>query len=326
MSNTTQNRKWYQRFKLSASQWRQILLFLLFAFISLIFWCILTFNAAITVDLEVPLNVTAKPTNVRFLTRVPDTLTVTMHGTASSFLKYLFKDPKPLEVRFKDYSDGENTFKIDSEQLKKLASRILSNNNATVTTVLPWGITATFTDLPGKQVPVIPDIDIAAAMGSTQNGIVTISPDSVMLYGDSKTLSQVTEVYTYRLQAHDLSDTLVRKVSISPIKGAITEPRSVTVTIPIAPLITKQQPVVVTVRNTPPGVKLIVFPSTVDVTFSTTMSRYRSDAVISAVVDYSAINWNNPSHKVPVILGEIPGAYQNVHVTPDSVEYIIEKH
>ena len=44
------------------------------------------------------------------------------------------------------------------------------------------------------------------------------------------------------------------------------------------------------------------------------------------VVDYNSVDNNIPGNKVKVMIGEIPAAYQDVSLSHDSVEYIIEKH
>ncbi len=52
---------------------RSILLYLVFVFISAIFWGFLTFNNDVKMDIEMPLKVTM-PNNVHLLSKLPDTL------------------------------------------------------------------------------------------------------------------------------------------------------------------------------------------------------------------------------------------------------------
>ena len=47
----------------------------------------MTFNNLITVDVELPVNLVSKPANVRLLTHVPDTVTVSVKAKGSSFIK-----------------------------------------------------------------------------------------------------------------------------------------------------------------------------------------------------------------------------------------------
>ena len=148
-----------------------------------------------------------------------------------------------------------------------------------------------------------------------------------MVYGDSKTLKNITEVYSYHVKEVGLTDTLRRSVTIAPMKGIVIEPRHIEVFIPIEKLVTKSQKVQVSVRNAPDDVNVIVFPSKVDATFRVPISYYKnSNQEITAVVDYNSINLKTPGNKVQLLVGEVPGAYEDVRLSLDSVEYIIEKH
>ena len=152
------------------------------------------------------------------------------------------------------------------------------------------------------------------------------SQDSVLVFSDAKTLSEINEVYTYHVEELNLTDTLRRRVTIAPINGAVVEPRSIDIIVPIEKLKQQTRSVKIAVRNAPAGVKMLLFPSDVEVKYLTPVSRITEDAGITAVVDYNSVDFNSPSNKVKVMIGEVPAAYQDVRFSNDSVEYIIEKH
>ena len=303
---------------------RSILLYFGFVIISAVFWSFLTFNSDVQLDVEVPVELSL-PNNVHLLAKVPDTLTVTVKDRGYRFMSYLFHKTPKLTLRFSDYSDGNSTFKIDQSHLKKALAPIL-NKNAEIMSVLPESINIRFTDLPGKKVPVKTDIIVEPREDYTQFGAMIKSQDSVLVFSDAKTLSEINEVYTYHVEEMDLTDTLRRRVTIAPINGAVVEPRSIDIMVPIEKLKPKSQSVKISVRNAPPGIKMLLFPSDVEVNFLSPASRISEEAGITAVVDYNSVNFNSRSNKVYVSIGEIPAAYQNVEYSPDSVEYIIEKH
>lgn len=305
-----------------SSKSRSLLLYLFFVIISAILWCFLTFNNTITLEMQVPVIVKAKPDNVRFLSNFADTVTVTVSDKGTSFIKYIFKSTPKLELRFSDYATGEGVFKVDATRLKKLIARKLSRG-ANIVSVLPDNINVKFTDAPGKLVPVVVDIDIKPQLLYMQNGPVTKSQDSVMVFSDPTTLANISEVYTYHINAIDLTDTLRRKVSIAPLRGAVVEPRSLEVVVPIEKMVSKRQKVQVSVRNQPEGVKVIVFPSSVEISYRAPMSAQKKHADVTAVVDYNSID--TKSNKVAVKVGEAPAIYQDFRISVDSVEYIVEK-
>ena len=303
---------------------RSILLYLFFVIISAVFWSFLTFNGDVQLELEVPVEI-SKPNNVHLLTKVPDTLTVTVRDRGYRFFSYLFHKTPKLTLRLTDYSDGNSTFKIDQSHLKKTIASIL-NKHATIVSVLPEAINIRFTDLPGKKVPVKTDIVVEPREDYTQYGALIQSQDSVLVFSDAKTLSEINEVFTYHVEELDLTDTLRRKVTIAPINGAVVEPRSIDVIVPIEKLKQQSRSVKIAVRNAPPGVKMLLFPSDVEVKYLAPVSRITEDAGITAVVDYNSVGVNSRSNKVKVMIGEVPAAYENVKFSHDSVEYIIEKH
>ncbi len=303
---------------------RSILLYLFFVVISAVFWSFLTFNSDVQLEIEVPVEMSL-PSNVHLLAKVPDTLTVTVRDRGYRFFSYLFHKTPKLTIRFSDYSDGNSLFKIDQSHLKKELAPIL-NKRANIVSVLPESINIKFTDLPGKKVPVKTDIIVEPREGFTLYGALIQSQDSVLVFSDAKTLNEINEVYTYHVEELDLTDTLRRVVTIAPINGAIVEPRTIDIVVPIEKLKTRQSKVQIAVRNAPPGVKMLLFPSNVDVTFRAPASRVDDEVGITAVVDYNAVDFNSPGNKVKVMIGEAPAAYQNVKLSHDSVEYIIEKH
>ena len=303
---------------------RSILLYLFFVVISAIFWSFLTFNSDVQLELEVPIEI-SKPNNVHLLNKVPDTLTVIVKDRGYRFFSYLFHKSPKITLRLSDYSDGNSSFKIDQSHLKKALASVL-NKQATIVSVLPESINIKFTDLPGKKVPVKTDIVVEPREDYTQYGALIQSQDSVLVFSDAKTLSEINEVYTYHVEELNLTDTLRRRVTIAPINGAVVEPRSIDIIVPIEKLKQQTRSVKIAVRNAPAGVKMLLFPSDVEVKYLTPVSRITEDAGITAVVDYNSVDFNSPSNKVKVMIGEVPAAYQDVRFSNDSVEYIIEKH
>ena len=303
---------------------KSILLYIFFVIISAVFWSFLTFNRDVQLDLEVPVEMN-KPDNVHMLSKVPDTLTVTIRDRGYRIFSYLFQKTPTLSLRFTDYSDGSGMFKMDQGHLRKALMPLLKKN-VTIVNVLPESLSLKYTDLPGKRVPIKTDIIAEAREGYTLYGTLIQSQDSVLVFSDAKTLSEINEVYTYHVEVSDLTDTLRRRVTIAPINNAVVEPRSIDITVPIEKLTTQTRPVKIVVRNAPPGVKMLLFPGDVEVTYRSPTSRISDDAGITAVVDYNSIAASQGGNKVKVMIGEMPAAYQDVKLSHDSVEYIIEKH
>ena len=303
---------------------RSILLYLMFVVISAVFWSFLTFNRDVKLDIEVPVKINM-PHNVHLLSRVPDTLTVTVVDRGYRFFSYILHKTPTLTLRFGDYNDGTGYFKVDQSHLRKALAGIL-NKQATIVSVLPENINIRYTDLPGKKVPVKTDIVVEPREDYTLFGALIQSQDSVLVFSDAKTLSEINEVYTYHVEELEMTDPLRRKVMIAPITGAVVEPKTIDIMVPIEKLKSQTRSVKIVVRNAPPGLKMLLFPSVVEVNYRAPLSRINDEGGITAVVDYNSVDFNSTSNKVKVQIGEIPAAYQDVKLSHDSVEYIIEKH
>ena len=303
---------------------KSILLYLSFVAISAVFWSFLTFNGDVQLELEVPVEI-SKTKNIHLLNKVPDTLTVTVRDRGYRFFSYMFHKSPKLTLRLSDYSDGNSSFKIDQSHLKKTLASIL-NKHATIVSVLPETINIKYTDLPGKKVPVKTDIVVEPREDYAQYGALIQSMDSVLVFSDAKTLSDINEVYTYHVEERELTDTLRRKVTIAPINGAVVEPRSIDIMVPIEKLKQQSRSIKIVVRNAPADVKMLLFPSDIEVTYLAPVSRITEDAGITAVVDFNSVVTNSSSNKVKVMIGEAPAAYQDVKLSRDSVEYIMERH
>ena len=119
----------------------------------------------------------------------------------------------------------------------------------------------------------------------------------------------------------DLSGDLARELINLARERDITVQR-----VPIEKLKSQTRTIKISVRNAPHGVRMLLFPSDVVVSYRSPVSRISdNDSGITAVVDYNSVDFNSSSNKVIGLIGEMPSAYQDVKLSQDSVEYILEK-
>ena len=94
----------------------------------------------------------------------------------------------------------------------------------------------------------------------------------------------------------------------------------------LEPLIFKSRKVVIEPVNVPDDIKLITFPAQIDVFYMVPLSEYKSgESHFRVVADYRTIK-RNESTNVKLQLLNVPPKYQNVYLSADSAEYIIERH
>ncbi len=313
--------------KVKSKKTKSILLYVFFVFVSAVFWCFITLNKTVQQDLTFELHITDIPQGVTLIDELPTTINVTLKDKGSAFVRpILFGNPQ-ITIKFSDFSNSlTGHFKLNTVQLRNAIKKKI-NREAIIVSILPNEIDVKYTVLPGKKVPIRYDLRVEPNLQYVLNGAPVLSQDSVMVYGDRVTLAEINEVYTYLVQESNLTDTLRREMTIQKIKNARIIPETVTITVPIEQLIAKKKTVDITIRNLPDNnVKIALYPLRVEASYLIPKSLYkRNDNDITAIVDYNSIDWAAKTSKVEVIVGEAPAIYKNIEITPDSVEFWLEK-
>jgi hypothetical protein len=307
---------------------KDTLLFLFFVAMAAAFWILLSFNNNMTHDMIVKVKV-SKPANVTFIQEIPATVTVTVKDRGLAFLKSFFHSDPSINIKFDKYNvEKNNSMEITPSQMLSEVRMVISRE-ATILKVMPETINVKYTTLPGKKVPVNWEDNIRNITPDRQFVInpdmVTTDPDSVVVYAiDRATLNEISEVDLVTVEVANLSATYSKIVRFRPINGVRIIPDRVKLTVPVEPLIKKVDNVPISVRNQPYGINILLFPSSINVTYLLPQSKYKEPANLTVVVDYNDIDMS--SNKVNVKLGEVSGAYSNVVLGSDSVNYVIERY
>ena len=322
--------QWFKQLRSSgtrAIKSRDLLLYLGFVFISAVFWCFITFNKVVQQDVTVNLVLTGKPANVTFIDEPPATITVTVRDKGTAFIKLMLRSTPTVTVDFHRYaSEDDGVMHISSAQLNNEVKQVF-RHDATIVKTIPDAIHAPFTSQPGKKVPVN-FFDAISVMPDEQHviyGDISITPDSVFIYGDEAVTRSIKEVNISPVNVTGLAEPLERNIMLRPIKDVRIEPRRVKLSVPVEPLIRKELSVPVVVRNAPTSLSVIVFPSSLKVSFLLPQSLYKkTHNDIVAIVDYNDIEQNPQAHKVHIATVEAPVIYSNIKLSSDSVEFIID--
>ena len=308
---------------LSSSKGRDILLYLVFVVISFAFWAILSLNNLIQDNYKVMFRITGIPQGVTMINDYPREFNVTVKNNGYVLLKYMIGDNPEITVDFKEYANGNGQMLISRQEMEDMLVAEFGSGTSIVS-FSPESLSIKYTSLPGKKVPVEIYGDYVANFQYVVNGEIVAVPDSVTIYSDAGNLSAINKVRTEKIISRNLTDSLYVKIAIQNIKDVRAVPDSVDVMIPVEPLVTKRSSIPVIVKNLPENVSVVVFPSSVQVSYLLPMSLYndRLDDKFEASVDYGDIQGNNA--KLPVRIEIAPEIYQNIQLETDSVEYVIE--
>lgn len=302
---------------------KDALLYLLFVAVAFVFWLLLSLDAEVAKDYDIPFEITEVPDSVHLIGSVPSTVTAGVRGKGAQLVRFEWGTMPKMKVRFRDFAVPKaGRFQISKIRLEGCV-RDYFGAAVTVTGMKPDSISLAYTSRPGVKVALHIPADLVPDIQYTLSGPVKANVDSVTLYSINPIPASLTSVVTEPIVKQGLKDTLVTEVAVQPLEGVKIVPSRVTVTIPVEPLISKKRQVAVQVAGQPAGESMITFPPRVTISYLVPMSDYNHDQTIRAYVNYSDISRGNS--KVKVNISSLSPGVQGLTYTPDSVEYIIER-
>ena len=310
---------------LLAKKSREFLIFLFFMFVSFSFWLLQVLNDDYETEYTVSLRMKDVPDNVVLTSELPSNMKITLKDRGTVLVNYSWgQGLLPLTLDFTEYSDKGNQVRIPSMSLAKKISAQLSQSTKLVA-IKPDTLEFIYTKGAAKTVPV----KLCGTITPERQYYVSdtiFSPDSVRVYAPKAILDTITAAYTKTVDFEGVSDTVRKRVSIAPVKGARFIPDYSDLTLKVDVYAEKTVDVPVVGVNFPHDKVLRTFPSKVKVTFQIGLSRFMEvDADdFQVVVDYNDLQ-NEGGDKCRLQLKEMPKGVNHVRVNPKKMDYIIEQ-
>lgn len=305
---------------------KEIATFLVFLFISFLFWALQTLQDTDEFNVTIPVYYDKAPENLTIANKLPESFKVTLRDKGT-MMYYYFRHKKNLTLRIDPmfwYKEG-STVKIPEGIIESLIRDKLRPSTQLLS-VDPGSVSIIFTKKASKEVPVILNERVSFSPQYMQSGQPFVYPDKVTVYGPYSVIDKIKYVETETLNAYDLNDTVAYLVQLKPIKDVSFSPKKVKVTINVEEFTERTVSVPVTGLNFPPDEKLLSFPGEVKVSFFVGMSSYSrinpGDFIVAVAYD-SLKTSNNKTHS-PVVM-KYPVTVRNVRVSPEKVECMIEK-
>ena len=310
---------------LLAKKSREFLIFLFFMFVSFSFWLLQVLNDDYETEYTVSLRMKDVPDNVVLTSELPSNMKITLKDRGTVLVNYSWgQGPLPLTLDFTEYSDKGNQVRIPSMSLAKKISAQLSQSTKLVA-IKPDTLEFIYTKGAAKTVPV----KLCGTITPERQYYVSdtiFSPDSVRVYAPKAILDTITAAYTKTVDFEGVSDTVRKRVSIAPVKGARFIPDYSDLTLKVDVYAEKTVDVPVVGVNFPHDKVLRTFPSKVKVTFQIGLSRFMEVGAddFQVVVDYNDLQ-NEGGDKCRLQLKEMPKGVNHVRVNPKEMDYIIEQ-
>lgn len=317
----------YERIRdfLLAQKSREFLIFLFFVFVSFCFWLLQVLNDEYETELAIPLRMKNVPENVVLTSELPSEVRIGVKDRGTVLVNYLWGQTfYPLAIDFADYSDKGSHVRIPSSALSKKVSGQL-NQSTKLTVIKPDTLDFIYTRGMAKMIPV----KLCGSVKPERQYYISdtiCSPDSVKVYAPQNMLDTISAAFTQYMDFGEISDTVHRRLSVMPLKGARFIPNFIDVTLMVDVYSEKTVDVPVVGINFPENKILRTFPTKVQVSFQVGLSKFMEvDADdFLVVVDYNKLK-DSAGDKVQLELKQFPSDINHVRIGLKELDYIIEQ-
>ena len=220
----------------------------------------------------------------------------------------------------------KDVFTISGEDMQKYLDDAIGTDFS-VTVIAEEKISFTFSPQSYRKVPVIvPEISLSYAPQYMKTGALSITPDSVLVYGNVADLEKVTSVTSRPIRLQGLSSDTRGEVSLNRIPGMRLGCRSIQYHIPVDRFVEETVDVELKVRDVPLGKKVLLLPSHVRVVCRTPFSEKKrlSADDLSCTLRYRDLASSVSSKVIPRMTSSTCKIY-SYETEPKMVDFIISE-
>jgi YbbR domain-containing protein len=312
---------------LSRFQWKEVLIFLFFLFLSFIFWLLLNMQNEYEIQLEIPVGYKNMPKDMAFEQTPPSAIKVRIRDKGSVLLNYTLGQQKASIAVDIQHTSGEHhrSLLLSASDIESMLMKQLVPSTALLS-FDPQQIEIPYSKLKKKRLPVHFDGKVHTEPGFAVSGDITVTPSAVDVFAGEAVLESLRSVSTVYTEIDGGNKRIIRKLKLRDMEGATFDPPVVSVEIPIEEYTEKTLDIPVVCKNVPPGYAIRLFPSVVRVTCNVPLSIFKE----LSEKDFSAeVSAGNPeqivSGMLPVRFARKPDRIDKVSLSPDSVEFILEQ-
>ncbi len=305
---------------------KEFFVFLFFLSVSTAFWFLSTLNETYEKEIKVPIEVTDIPKDIVITDDLPDSIKVTLRDKGFNLLKYVFHDNiRPVRLQFILYAKTKNKGTVTPTEIQKIIKSRL-DESTTIVTVKADHWDFYFCHGNRKKVPVLLNGNISAKANYYINHCALV-PDSITVLAETEVLDTIYAVYTTPVNISNLTESTVRTISLTHIKGAKLEKNTATLNITADQLTEVQLKIPIRTVNVPAGVSLKTFPAQVDLRVAVGVRNSSSikPEMFSVVADYNELP-SEQDEKLRLKLVSQPRTAVKTYLIQPSVDYLLENN
>ena len=254
-----------------------------------------------------------------------DTVDLQVEGTGWQLLFARLR-VKPQSISINLEKLNTRNYVLFAEQLSAVNKQLETSQK--IISVSPDTLYFDFTLRTVKRVPVrlISNINFVKQYGIA--GDIEIIPEYITLSGPQDKIEKISEWPTDTLNLKNVQSTSVTRVAIAQnkMKNVSVFPSSAEIKVPVDEFTEKVIEIPLKIINNKEYYAVKLYPKKVKVTFLVALSKYQQidETYMDAVVDLSEWKIFN-HHKLRVTLTRFPDFCKLVNITPQKVDFLIEK-
>ncbi|GAB5539392.1 MAG: hypothetical protein Salg2KO_14950 [Salibacteraceae bacterium] len=311
---------------------RKLTVFLICVGVSILSWIMISLGREYNSTVVMPVRYINFPQNKVLLNNIPNRLAVSLNGTGFDLLNYddrLSEDTLIINLdnlKMSVSGDFERGYLDPAILTQALQKRI--DGGVGINRVLSDSIEFLFDLKVSRFIPVKAQVEYALAPGFVLLDSIMTSPTEVEIYGPLSILDTLSYVRTQRIQIGEIQKS--KKYRASMIKTRIGQdarikPDSVFVELKVDQLTEKQFMIEPTQLNVPDSLKLLTFPTAVEIVAQVPLSRYNDINAkdFKLTVDFNKLQEGYPV--LPIDVSRWPSVVQRISTNPSQVEIVLVK-
>jgi hypothetical protein len=294
------------------------------------FWFLNALSKTYTVKIVSPVEYYNLPENKTLVNKLPDRfeMTIRSHGFTILRRKFIFL-MGPLSFNVNEMTNNrmldnkKNSFAFPTRQFLTELSYQLSND-IEIVGMTPDTLFFRFGEMTQKKISIKPVVTINLKKQFRVSGEINTNPNSIQVNGPQSILDTLRYLYTRAKEFNEVDKPIRVKADILPVKELFFHPPSVELEVPVEEYTEAQQTVPIMLTNTPPNVKVKLFPARVKVSFLVGLSRFSkiNPEDFKLAVSYTDIEGGQQRLRIKTV--SAPAFLYDVKIAPEEIEYLIE--
>ena len=304
---------------------RNLLVFLIFLGISIIFWLMQSLQETKEVSIAYTLKVDDVPTSVIFTSDFPEHINVNSTGKVWDALyhKYIANEEHEVTLKFKDIDNQNGKIVIDANAVKRSLVKH-TDKDIVFSSISPSRIEVYYSHGQHKRVPVMFGGKVETAAGRFL-GETIMMPDSVDIFAPSHLYDSIQSISTEKIVYTEVEDTIVARLALNAPRGVKLTPDSVKAKFCVDIFIDKTLQVPIYCANVPNNRIMRLFPLKTSVTFLVSATFYDDIKPEDFIVIADYLETSDNTARCRLHVSQSPNNIRNLRISPEYVEYVIEQ-